>query len=282
MKTAILHLTASALLTTSTAQAEIESVILPTDAEIIETTTQLGLQKSTEKNLWGIFGFLNRCRYAINTPDKVTRGTIALTFDDGPNPETTPVILEVLKAHRASATFFTMGGKIKGNEELLKRIVEEGHILANHSYSHPNFHNISSSREESEVVSTHKLLTNFTYPRFFRYPFGNSTCGANQMIEGLGYSIVGWNIDTCDWAFADGYVSDSENQTCQAPSSLRKDYTGYVLSQVKQTQGGILLMHDIHKNTAESLDRLLTILAQEGYRFVALDDVNIFPLLNKR
>ncbi|CAE78449.1 putative peptidoglycan GlcNAc deacetylase [Bdellovibrio bacteriovorus HD100] len=277
-------------LTASLAHAQEEALPqAPSNEKLIELQTTQGMKRAMEKILnieseWGIFDKFkpNRCKYAIQVPDSVTRGTIALTFDDGPNPDTTPLILDVLKAHNAKGTFFILGSKIKGNEAILRRMVAEGHQLANHSYSHPNFHELSSSRMNSEIKTTDRLLRTVGTPRFFRYPYGNSTCSSNELVSSLGYVNVGWDIDTCDWAFADGQVSDKENATCQAPQHLRRDYAGYVANVVAQTQGGVLLMHDIHKNTAHSLDRLMTMLEQDGYRFVSLTDRNIFPKLNRR
>lgn len=278
-------------LAASSAHAQVQSTPrIPTEQELIQMQTEMGPQRRKEiSNLdfytWGLFDIFkprNQCRYAIQVPDKVTRGTIALTFDDGPNPTTTPKILDILKAHNAKATFFVLGGKIQGNEEILKRMLEEGHHIGNHSYSHPNFHQLSSEQMRNEIKTTDRLLRNLETPTYFRYPFGNSTCDGNDIITSLGYDIVGWDIDTCDWAFADGRVSDKENETCMAPESLRTDYPNYVLREVAKTQGGVLLMHDIHANTAANLDRLLTSLEQQNYRFVTLDDMQIFPKLNHR
>lgn len=282
MKASLFLLTSIFILKNSPVHAQ----AIPTEEEIIAKQTEIGARRSQEisqsPNFFGLFSPFNQCKYAIKTPDKVTRGTVALTFDDGPHKTLTPKVLDVLKSHRAKATFFVMGAKIKGNEALIQRILDEGHLIANHSYGHPDFHEISYGTKESEVISTHKALSKFVHPRFFRYPYGNSACDSNKLLENLGYNIVGWNIDTCDWAYADGYVSDKENKTCLAPQSLRNDYAGYVRMQVARTQGGILLMHDVHDNTANTLHNLMTMLEQDGYRFVSIDDVNIFPLLNKK
>lgn len=285
-KTLAIALSCLCLSTTkSFAQNETELGSAPTNQELIEQQTEMSLQRLFgSPDAWGFLNILkgrNQCKYAIQVPDAVTRGTIALTFDDGPNPDTTPKILDVLKAHNAKATFFVLGSKIAGNEALIKRILNEGHQLGNHSYNHPNFHTLSKSNSASQIQSTDRLLRKFTNPIFFRYPFGNSTCSANDMIQSMGYSIVGWDIDTCDWAYADGHVSDRENQTCLASESLRTDYARYVRNEVAKTQGGVLLMHDIHSNTANSLNRLMTMLKSDGYRFVSLDDKNIFPKLNQ-
>lgn len=258
----------------------------PSDQELIELQTEEGLRRLQDQTaVWSILDVLkprNQCKYAIQVPDSITRGTISLTFDDGPNPSTTPLILDVLKAHNAKAVFFILGSKVKGNESIIRRMVEEGHHIANHSYSHPNFHTLDSKKTRNEILTTDKLLRQFAEPVYFRYPYGNANCNGNEIAASMGYSLVGWDIDTCDWAYSDGQVSDRENATCQAPQSLRSDYAGYVLKQVEKTQGGVLLMHDIHKNTAHSLDRMMTLLEQKGYRFVSLDDHNIYPKLNRR
>ncbi|MGZ3769279.1 MAG: polysaccharide deacetylase family protein [Bdellovibrio sp.] len=252
----------------------------PTEQELIDLQTQLRAPYQENLNVWSFFG--NSCKYAIRVPDAVTRGTIALTFDDGPDPVTTPMVLSVLRAHKVKATFFVLGGKIPGNEPLLRHMVKEGHMLGNHSYSHANFHDLSSSKSRAEIAATDHLLHQFEIPEYFRFPYGNSTCSADDTVKALGYKIVGWNIDSCDWAYADGYVSDKENKTCRAPESLRSDFIGYVLKQVSEIQGGVILMHDVHLKTAQNLDRLLSILERKGYKFVTLDDPNIFANLNFR
>ncbi|MGZ3775590.1 MAG: polysaccharide deacetylase family protein [Pseudobdellovibrionaceae bacterium] len=252
----------------------------PSEKQLIDLQTKEGLLRHSD--LWGLNDLYNsNCKYSIQMPDTVTKGTIALTFDDGPNAATTPLILNVLKAHNAKATFFVLGDNIKGNEALLNRMLQEGHHIGNHSYSHPNFHQLSSATANFEISATDALLRKVTQPVYFRFPYGNSTCGARELVRSKGYRIVGWNIDSCDWAYADGVVSGSENATCQAPRNLRRDYFNYVLRGVARTQGGVMLMHDIHRNTAQSLDRLLYALEKEGYRFVTLDDTNIFPKLNE-
>lgn len=275
------------MLLAATVQAETTSLpSAPSEQELIERQTELGATRRKElMPVWGLLDLLkprNQCKYAIRVPDQITRGTISLTFDDGPSPSTTPKILDILKAHNAKGTFFILGSKIKGNEELIQRILNEGHQIGNHSYSHPNFHQLSVNQATTEIENTDRLLRKFNAPLYFRYPYGNSSCEANDQLKTLGYQIVGWNIDTCDWAYADGRVSDRENETCQAPENLRSDYAHYVIQEVEKTQGGVLLMHDIHRNTADNLDRLLTLLEDANYRFVGLDDRNIFPKLNNR
>lgn len=271
-------------LTASVSYAEIEETLPapPTAEELINLETQFRSPKP-QISRYGLFDvFKSECRFSIQVPDPVTRGTIALTFDDGPNPETTPLVLDILKAHNVKATFFVLGGKIHGNENLIRRMIKEGHHVGNHSYSHPNFHLLSGSKARAEITTTDRLIRQFTNPAFLRFPYGFSTCNGKDAASSLGYKIVGWDIDTCDWAYADGQVSSEENKICQTPENLRKDYPGHVLREVNKTQGGVVLMHDIHRNTAQTLDRLISILVQKGYRFVSLDDRNLFAKLNNR
>ena len=99
--------------------------------------------------IFGIFGLLvflpftaraQACRYeqsAIEIPDAAPSKKLALTFDDGPNPETTPHVLDVLRKYHIHATFFLIGENIAGNETIVKRILREGHLVGNHSFTHP-------------------------------------------------------------------------------------------------------------------------------------------------
>lgn len=280
------------MLVTSVSYAQSLEVLpaTPSDQQLIELQAQKSALRIKNQNIenpvlspenFGFATWFKRCNYAVVPQDSVSRGTISLTFDDGPNPVTTPVVLDILKAHGIKATFFVLGSKIAGNEALLRRMVREGHRIGNHSYSHPDFHDTRSSRAKAELNRTDSLIRRFQDPLFFRYPYGNSTCGSNATLEEMGYKAVGWHIDSCDWAYADGKVSSKENQTCRAPSNMKSNYLAYVLTQVNKTQGGILLMHDIHQNTVRNLNSLIVELQRRNYKFVGLDDANIFPRLNR-
>lgn len=263
------------------AQSTKNKITVPSVQEIVEMQAQIGIERALEEQSAWSGSSPNQCKYAIRVPDAVTPGTIALTFDDGPDPLVTPQILDVLKAHNVKASFFVVATKIEGNEDLIQRALAEGHIVGNHSLSHPNFHKLDRGQTVEEVSSSDHILRQFTHPYYFRFPYGNTTCEALNYVRSTGYTVVGWNIDTCDWAFADGYVDDKENTTCQAPSGLRQDYPAYVSRVVEKSKGGILLMHDVHLNTAETLDRLLTYLTEKNYRFVTIDDRSLYPNLNR-
>lgn len=209
---------------------------------------------------------------------------VALTFDDGPNPDTTPQVLDVLKQHGIKATFFINGKRVSSDaaRAVLARITAEGHILANHSQSHLNLKTVPTAKMQDEVTKTHQaILAAGVTPRYFRFPFGSATCGAIDFVEGLGYAVTGWHIDSADWCYAassSGYCSPSTFR--YVPDGFRNDMVGYVMSQVKSKNGGILLFHDIHQNTASHIGEIVEKLVAGGYSFVNVDDTATFPLLN--
>lgn len=209
---------------------------------------------------------------------------VALTFDDGPNPETTPQVLDILKQYGVKATFFINGKRVTNDaaRAVLARIKNEGHILANHSQGHLNLKTVSSAKMQEEVTKTHEvILAAGVTPRYFRFPFGSATCGAIDFVEGLGYAVTGWHIDSADWCYAassSGYCAPSTFR--YVPDGFRSDMVGYTMSQVKSKNGGILLFHDIHQNTASHIGEIIQKLVDGGFSFVNLDDTATFPLLN--
>jgi len=221
----------------------------------------------------------------VTVPDKNGFAKrVALTFDDGPNPETTPQVLDILKAHGIKATFFINGMRVTSDaaRSILGRILGEGHILANHSQRHLNLKTVSAAKVDSEVKSTHDIiLTAGGTAGYFRFPFGSATCGAIETVRGYGYHVTGWHIDSADWCFAAGTAGYCSPGTFKyVPNDFRSDMVGYVMSQVKSKNGGILLFHDIHQNTASHLESIIGQLEQGGFTFVNVDDVAAFPLLN--
>lgn len=223
----------------------------------------------------------------VRVPDRGGFGKrIVLTFDDGPNPVTTPKVIEVLKAHGAPATFFTNGSRYGSDaaKALAKQIAaDEDFILANHSQNHKNLAEQSASSVESEIVRTDDLIRAAgETPKYFRFPFGSSTCLTKTIATQHGYVVTGWHVDSADWCYAAGGGVCKKSTFKFVPDSMRESMLGYVLSQVRATGGGIVLFHDIHPNTANSLDAMLTALEGDGFSFVRLDDESVFPRLHGR
>lgn len=215
-----------------------------------------------------------QCRYESEIASAPARGKVVLTFDDGPEPGQTEFILETLRRHRAPAAFFLVGHKVQQHPELVQLIRAEGvHQIGNHSWDHPNFHDIAVDAQALEVERTRSVLPIDGGATWFRYPYGNATCETNQLAHQLGYRIVGWHIDSCDWAFDhSGAVDPKEAAICGVLPQHHSDFVAHVLSAVRAHNGGIVLLHEIHPHTIRQLDAILTGLTQAGYSFTSLAD----------
>jgi peptidoglycan/xylan/chitin deacetylase (PgdA/CDA1 family) len=211
---------------------------------------------------------------------------VALTFDDGPNPTTTPQVLDILADHNIAGTFFINGSRVKGSSEraVLQRILDEGHILANHSHNHKNLKNLSLDEVASQVMATDQVMRDAgAEPRYFRFPFGSSSCATAQLVRDRGYIVSGWHVDSGDWCFASstgGVGHCSPSTFAHVPDSYRDDMVGFTLSQIRSHQGGIVLFHDIHQNTVDNLEPIIVALEGEGYTFTNMDDEQSYPLLH--
>lgn len=213
-------------------------------------------------------------------------GRVALSFDDGPNPTTTNKVLDVLEQYNIKASFFINGSRVNSAaaRETLARIVRDGHVLANHSENHKNLKSLDLARVESEVDDTHQIIEDAGVPpRYFRFPFGSSNCATYDLVESFGYRVSGWHVDSADWCFASGRggVGYCDPSTFRyVPDSLRDDMPALVMEQTQRKNGGILLFHDVHKNTADSIETIIQQLIEAEFTFVNIDDVSTFPLLN--
>ena len=221
----------------------------------------------------------------VRVPDRPGFGKrVALTFDDGPNPATTPKILEVLRAHDAPATFFTNGSRYSapGAKAIAAEIAADPlFILANHSQRHIDLARQSAATVGSEIAGTDALIRAAgEIPRYFRFPFGSATCASKQAAQARGYLVTGWHVDSADWCYAAGNGVCKPATFRYVPDNMRSDMRAYVLQQVRANSGGIVLFHDVHASTANALDGILTMLEDEGYSFVRLDDVAVFPKLH--
>ena len=134
---------------------------------------------------------------------------VALTFDDGPDPEWTPQILDILKAKHVHATFFVIGANAQANPDLIQRIVAEGHELGNHTYTHPNLADTPEQVVALELNATQRLVEALTgrSMRLFRPPYlGDDEPGDPgdiipvEIAQSMGYLTVGERVDPIDWA----------------------------------------------------------------------------------
>lgn len=221
----------------------------------------------------------------VVVPDRGPFGKkVALTFDDGPNPTTTRKVIQTLREHGAEATFFINGRRVDSADTRALEVEIAGDpnfILANHTWSHPDMRTLSAADRALEIDRTTEVITAAGEPpTFFRFPFGASTCETAEEVRARGYVITGWHVDTADWCFQAGGGVCPEETFKHVPDEFRDDMVAWTMSQVRARQGGIVLFHDIHSNTANTLDAVLDAMEAEGFSFVGLDDVAVFPKLN--
>ncbi|MDV5977738.1 UNVERIFIED_CONTAM: polysaccharide deacetylase family protein [Streptococcus canis] len=178
---------------------------------------------------------------------------VALTFDDGPDPATTPQVLDILARYHAKASFFMMGSKVVNNEALVKRVSEAGHDIGNHTWDHPNLTKLPVDQIQSEVNRTNQAIEKACgkKPLYLRPPYG-ATNAMVQQASGLTQML--WTVDTRDW----------ENHSTE----------GIMANLKKQLQpGGVVLMHDIHQTTVDALPTVMEYLKAEGYQCVTLSEL---------
>jgi peptidoglycan/xylan/chitin deacetylase (PgdA/CDA1 family) len=182
---------------------------------------------------------------------------IALTFDDGPNATLTPKLLDLLGARHLKATFFVVGQNAADHPEILKRAVREGHEVANHSWSHPNFAKMSDDAVRRELQKTDDAITAAIgkRPTLMRPPYGSITAHQKKWIhEEFGYRIILWDVDPLDWKRP-------------GPSVV----TARILKETKA--GSIVLAHDIHPPTIEAMPATFDQLMKKGFKSVTVTEL---------
>jgi len=196
--------------------------------------------------------FLN----AISSAE-TNKKVVALTFDDGPDPKCTPMVLDILEKYNAKATFFCIGKKIKPSDEVLKRIDKEGHIVGNHSYSHNViFDFFPRVMMKKDLVKTTNLIEQNIGKkvRFFRPPFGVTTPTMANAVKDLKHTTIAWNNRSLDTI-----ISDDDKVLERIEKNLKP--------------GGIILLHDIYPRHKTLLPRIIERLGELSYEIVPLTDL---------
>ena len=185
--------------------------------------------------------------------EKTVAAKVALTFDDGPHPVYTPQLLDGLKERGVHATFFVVGENIPGNEEILKRMDAEGHLIGNHTYSHVKLSELDTARACAEVEKTNALICEVTgkEPEFIRPPFGEWKKTMECSLEMI---PVLWDVDPLDWT--------------------TKNMALVVERVLKDTKpGDIILLHDYYQSSVDAALEIVDALMERGYKFVTVDEL---------
>ena len=195
--------------------------------------------------------------YASDTDEKI----LYLTFDAGYENGNTPAILEALKKHQAPAVFFAVGNFIKDNPDLIKRMITEGHIVGNHTMTHPDMSQISSMesfQKELEGVEEHYTsVTGEPMTKFYRPPRGVYSTENLSMAKELGYSTFFWSLAYVDWI---------QEQQPSKEEAFQK-----LIPRIHP--GAIVLLHNTSSTNAAILDELLTRWEEMGYQFHSIKEL---------
>lgn len=197
-----------------------------------------------------------RSTYAItriNTSEKV----VALTYDDGPFPAFTPRFLEILNRKGVKGTFFMCGNMVKAHPELARRVREEGHELANHSYNHPLLTKLSAEGVRNQLSQTNDLLqvANGGQPiTLMRPPYGGRNAMVDEVCRQLGLKVILWDVDTNDWR-----------------KRSAAQITDTVLNNTRP--GSIVLFHDRLQGSLDAQVAIIDGLRARGYRFVTVGEL---------
>lgn len=203
--------------------------------------------------------------------DRITglevRGMVAFTFDDGPNPETTPRVMEALERYDVPATFFVVTRRLVGplaeaNRAVLAQQLAAGFLVASHSVSHTNLETVSTKAIRREIDQSVRVLSEqAALPiGLFRAPFGALDDRGREHLKRRGLTEVKWSIDPMDWRELDGDL-------------LRERALAAILAQ----EGGVVLMHDVKEVTARSIGRLLDDLEAANCRRLRWKQAPILP-----
>ena len=178
---------------------------------------------------------------------------VAITFDDGPNPDYTAELLEGLKERGVLATFFLLGAEVEKYPELVTQMYQEGHLIGTHSYQHVNLCNLTDEKAIEQVVKTNTLIEELTgeCPLFIRPPFG---CWKKNLDYETTMIEVLWDVDPLDW--------NTSN-------------TGVVVKRVIKSveDGDIILLHDASESSVDAALQIIDQLQKDGYLFVTVDEL---------
>lgn len=238
-----------------------------------DSTTETVSNTSTSEESWGLSfqeegkppvanaSYDELIPYDAYYMEQTDQKNLYLTFDVGYENGNTEKILDALKKHNASAIFFVTGHFISENEDLIKRMVKEGHIVGNHTYSHPDMTKISEKEafqnELQQVADIYKEITGEDMPKYYRPPQGKYSKANLTMAQELGYKTIFWSLAYVDW-------NDNDQPTKEEAFDklLNRTFPGVVV-----------LLHSTSSTNANILDELLTKWETMGYSFKPIDSL---------
>ena len=187
-----------------------------------------------------------------NVSDEV-KPVVALTFDDGPNASSTPILLDGLKERKVRATSFLIGENVEKdeNEKIVKRMYEEGHLIGNHTYTHCNLSKLETGEAKKELEQTDTVIEKITgkQPVFVRAPYGELPVDSEQDLNRI---YIGWTVDPRDW--------------------MTEDTGAVVKTGVEEINpGDVILLHDCYPSSVQAAIRIVDLLQGKGYEFVTVD-----------
>ena len=236
---------------------------VPTITEYLESTDNwgLGFERNGEQPRGNVSAeeLLKYDAYYVGDKEEKV---IYLTFDAGYENGYTAMILDALKKHQAPATFFLVGHYLETAPDLVMRMVEEGHRVANHTWSHPDMSSISReevfAEELAKMEEKYMEMTGEEMVRFYRPPQGKYNLKNLQMAKDLGYKTYFWSLAYADWKV------DDQPSVEEAKEKLVE----------RIHPGAIVLLHTTSKTNGELMDELLTTWEELGYRFGDLKELN--------
>jgi peptidoglycan/xylan/chitin deacetylase (PgdA/CDA1 family) len=182
-----------------------------------------------------------------------TGNRVALTFDDGPHPGVTDRILHELKQRGLRATFFMIGDRVTAAPDLARRVLAEGHVVANHTLTHARLTELSDARAEREIQQAQEVFAEVLNhrPVWFRPPYGFLRQSQLPLVRKLGLKTVMWSIDPRDWA---------------------KPGEGHIISKILRDleAGAVILCHDMHMQTAHAIAAILDGILERGFSPVTI------------
>lgn len=213
---------------------------------------KLKCKKLIYRGYKGICFKVSKIKKRIRLRGKVKQ--IALTFDDGPSPEWTPVLLDGLKERNVKAAFFVVGENVSKYPEIVRRMQREGHIVGNHTWNHPHLPQLDRDKVRQQLDATNEIIFQIigTVPKYMRPPYGEIPDGLEEMTD---MQITLWDMDPWDWN-----------------TSSEKEVVKKLLGMIDES--GIVLLHDLYGSSVKAALEVIDIVSRKkDFKFVRLDEL---------